>query len=249
MTVTRTPDALLDGGDASRPDRPRRVRRVRRVRRSAVLVGGVVLLVLLAVWILVFSPVFGVRSVVVRGTHTLSAATVERAAGISHGTPLLRVNTAAAVARLDRLAAVRSATVRTSWPGTVVIDVTERRPVGFLRENGHVVLVDTTGARFRTVQTPPARLPLLVLPSGADRATTAAVAAVAAALPGRILPRVASVQALDPQAITLLLRGDRVVHWGSAAQSRAKAQVLPPLLRRGATQIDVSDPAQPFTRD
>jgi hypothetical protein len=38
------------------------------------------------------------------------------------------------------------------------------------------------------------------------------------------------------------------VHWGSAAQSAEKARVLPTLLKQPGTQIDVTDPAQPFTR-
>jgi cell division protein FtsQ len=222
----------------------------RRPRVRALIVAAVVAVVaVLAVWVVAFSPLLGVGSVVVRGAHTVSAAQVQHVAAISPGTPLVRLDTGAIAARVETLPQVRSASVRTSFPSTVTIDVLERRPVGFVRAGGKDELVDRTGLQFRSVTARPAHLPLLVLPGNADRATTAAVAAVAASLPKALLPRVASVQALDPQAITLLMRGDRVVHWGSAAASAAKARILPVLLRRGADSIDVSDPANPFTRN
>jgi cell division protein FtsQ len=220
---------------------------IRRFRRRRVVVPAVVVvLVLVALWIVVFSPVLGVRTIRVRGLDQLSAAAVEHAAAISPGTPLLRLDAGAAARRVEQLPGIRSAQVSTSFPSTVTITVVERRPVGWLQAGKRYVLVDSTGARYREVAHRPRRLPHLVLPNGAGTATTAAVATVAAALPPTLLPRIASVQALDPTAITLLLRGDRVVQWGSAASSPAKARVLPALLRTGATQINVSDPAQPF---
>jgi cell division protein FtsQ len=75
-----------------------------------------------------------------------------------------------------------------------------------------------------------------------------AVASVAAQLPRSIRHRVRSVQALDADAITLLMRSGRVVHWGSAAATARKAQLLPALLHRQSDVIDLSDPTQPFTR-
>jgi cell division protein FtsQ len=164
----------------------------------------------------------------------------------------VRLDTGSIARRVEQIPLVRTADVSTSFPSTVTITVVERRPVGWLRARGHDVLVDSTGTRYRSVAGRPAHLPRLVLPTDPGAATTAAVAAVAAALPARLLPRIASVQALDPRAITLVLHGDRVVHWGSTAESAAKARVLPVLLRQvvahGGMQIDVSDPNQPFVR-
>lgn len=216
--------------------------------RALIAAGAVVVLAVVAVWVVAFSPLLGVGTVLVRGARTVPLAQIEQAAGIARGTPLVRVDTGAIATRVERLAAVRTASVTTTFPSTVTIDVVERRAVGFLSVDGRHELVDTAGVRFRTVSSRP-HLPLLVLPADADRATTAAVAAVAASLPATLLRRVASVQALDPQAITLLLHGDRVVHWGSATESAAKARVLPVLLHHGATTVDVSDPANPFTRN
>lgn len=242
MTATASTERDLPSTEPRRPRwRPRR-----RVAVPVVIVA----VLLAAVWAVVFSPLLGVRAIVVRGASGVTAARVERAAGIAHGTPLVRLDTGSIAHRVERIRAIRTAEVSTSFPSTVTITVVQRRPVGWLRAGGHDALVDGTGARYRSVATRPAHLPLLVLPPHAGRATTAAVAAVAAALPAQLLPHIASVQAMDPQAITLVLRGERVVHWGSAAQSAAKARILPVLLRQvrrhGGTQIDVSDPSQPF---
>jgi cell division protein FtsQ len=71
---------------------------------------------------------------------------------------------------------------------------------------------------------------------------------VAAALSSALRAQISSVQALDPSAITLLLRDGRVVAWGSSAQSELKARVLGALLKRPGRQFDLTNPAQPFSR-
>lgn len=204
---------------------------------------------LAATWLVAFSSVFGVRSVIVRGTQLLSAHQVEDAARISHGTPLLRLNEAAVTRRIEQLPEVGSAEVTTSFPSTVTITITERVPVGYLKQGNGFVLVDHTGEQYRTTGTRPAKLPLFVVPSGADaRSSGGALAIVAAALPARIRAKTASIQALNPQAITLVLKDGRVVQWGSADRSTEKARVLVALLPHAAAQLDVSNPDQPFTR-
>lgn len=210
--------------------------------------AAALVLVLFAVWLVAFSPLLGVRTVTVRGTHLLTVAQVDAAAGIRHGTPLLRLDTGAVQRRVAALPDVGSVEVSTSFPSTVVITVHERAPVGYVKRAGGFALVDSTGDQYRTVAKAPKQLPLFVVPSGTDARTTGgAVATVAAALPARIRAKISSIQALDPQAITLLLKGNRVVQWGSADRSAEKARVLAVLLPRTAQQIDVTDPDQPFT--
>lgn len=210
---------------------------------AVVLVGAVV------TWLVAFSSVFGVGTVTVRGVHTLDAPAVRAAARISDGTPLVRLDTDAVRTRVEALPDVASATVTTSFPSTVVITVTERAPVGVVHAGSHYRLVDRTGDQFRTVAKRPAHLPLFVVPKGANaRATGRAVATVAGALSAKLRGRIASIQALDPQAITLLLTNGRVVRWGSEARSGQKARILPALLRQDGTQFDLTNPDQPFSR-
>jgi cell division protein FtsQ len=227
-------------------DPPPRDRR----RIALIAVTLVVVLAVFGTWLIAFSSVFGVRTVEVRGMHLLSADQVRAAAHVEHGTPLVRVDTSAITRRVEKLAEVESAQVSTSFPSTVVITIEERAPVGYVVRGGHVRLVDHSGAEYRTVGTAPHNLPKLVVPTGkTEHATAAAVAAVAAALPPHIRRQINSIQALDPNSITLVLTRDRVVRWGSADRTADKAQLLPALLRQhGVHDVDLTDPDQPFTR-
>lgn len=204
----------------------------------------------IAVWIVAFSSVFGVGTVVVRGVHAVSADEVRSVAKIADGTPLVRLDTAAIRSRVEALPDVASAQVTTSFPSTVTITVTERLALGVVQSSaGGFMLVDRTGDQFRHVDARPRHLPLFVVPNGTDSRTTGgAVATVAAALPQWVRARIASIQALDPQAITLLMHNGRVVRWGSADRSTLKARILPALLAQQGSQIDVTDPNQPFLR-
>ncbi len=240
MSATLAPDDVAD--DEQPPPR--------RARRRLILIAALLLVLAVgATYLVAFSPVFGVRAVTVRGVPGPLAAQVRRAAAIDSGTPLVRLDTAAVASRVGRIAVISSARVDTSFPSTVVITVSERVAIGVVRQTATYVLVDRTGDQFRTVDVRPARLPLFVVPSGSDARTTGgAVATVAAALPRKLRAHIASIQALDPAAITLLLKSGRVVRWGSADRSGAKAQILPTLLRQPGTQFDVTDPDRPFRR-
>ena len=219
-----------------------------RERRPIVVAIVVVLVAVLTTWIVAFSPVLGVETVRVRGTHILSAAQVLTAARIKHGSPLVRLDTAALGRRVESLPEIASATVRTAYPSSVIITVSERAAVGYVAAGPAYVLVDKTGDQFRTVLTTPRALPLFALPSGAmAKAAGRAVATVAASLTPKLLAGVASVQAFDPTAITLLLSDRRVVRWGSAGRSADKARILPILLTQPGTQFDVTDPDQVVT--
>lgn len=240
-SYTTTPLRPPDEDDAP----PRRNRR----RIALFVVAGAVVVTVLAVWLIAFSSVFGVRTIEVHGTRVLTAAEVRAAAHVGHGTPLVRVDTGAVEQRVERLSDVAAAHVHTSFPSTLVITVDERTPVGYVHTGGRYMLVDRTGDQYRAVAKRPADLPRFVVPVGTDARTTGgAVATVAAALPASLRAQVRSIQALDPRAITLVLSKGRIVQWGSADRSPDKARVLPVLLRHGVQQVDVSNPDQPFTR-
>jgi cell division protein FtsQ len=234
---------LLRSTDGEDPPRPNRLRTI------VIVVVAAVLLTAVGTWLIAFSSVFGVRSIDVRGTHVLTAAQVRAAADIHNGTPLVRLDMSAITKRVETLAEVESAQVSTSFPSSVVITVEERVPVGYVRRSGHVVLVDHTGVAYRQVPAAPDRLPRFVLPDGSgSRSAGAAVAEVAASLPPALLHQVRSIEALDRDAITLVLSRDRLVRWGSALRTAEKARLLPVLLKHHVTTVDLTDPDQPFTR-
>jgi cell division protein FtsQ len=241
VTTTYRPGSDIDE-DAV--EEPRDLR-----RRNALIAAACVVVAVVGTWLMAFSPVFGVRTIEVQGNHVATAAQIEKVAAIGKGTPLVRLDTDAVARRVERLAVVASAQVRTSFPSTVVITVDERKPVGYVSAHGKTMLVDRTGDQYRAVAQPPAGLPRFDVPAAADARTTGgAVATVARALPAALLARIDVIHALDRSAITLVLTDGRTVAWGSAGASPVKARVLRALLKQPGSQIDVTDPHQPFTR-
>lgn len=209
----------------------------RRRRWILPLLMGVVTAAVLVVY---YTPVLGVRTVVVGGTTTLPQEEVLAAAGIPAGQPMLQVNTAAIRDRLGVVPKIASAKVWLQWPSTVHIDVTERVAVAFVVAGNGFQLVDGAGVVFDTVSNAPAGLPeLRARPE--DAAGHAAVT-VLAALPPALSGQVASVAAPTPSDIHLALKDGRQVDWGDSSDSAHKAAILPPLLSQPGKVYDVRSP-------
>ena len=139
-------------------------------------------------WVLFGSPLLVVRSVIVSGTRLVPRSEVLAVAGVQPGTPLIRVNTAQAAARIDTIRQVRSAQVTRSWPDRVVIVVRERTPALVLTApGGGYDLVDADGVVVQWAARRPADLPLYptAAPVGSLRGDPglAAAAAVLGELP------------------------------------------------------------------
>jgi cell division protein FtsQ len=207
--------------------------------------------VVAVVWLLLVSPVLGVTSVQVDGVTSLPADQVRETAGIAPGTPLLRVDVAAARARIARLPQVAKVEVTRGWPHTVVVTVVQRVPVAVVGEPGQRTLVDAHGVLFDTITgAPPAGVvPLdLASPGPGDPATMAALAAVEA-MSADLRKRVASVAVPSAEDITLTLTDGTVVQWGGPEESERKGSALAATLEQladekldPATTIDVSTP-------
>ena len=148
-------------------------------------------------WVLFGSPLLAVRSVSVNGTHLVPQSEVLAESGVVPGTPLIRVNTAQAAARIERIAQVSSAQVTRSWPNRLVIVVRERTPVLVLPAYGGAGydLADADGVVLMRVARRPAGLPLYptVAPDGALRGNPDLAAAAARSGSPRSAPSGATV--------------------------------------------------------
>jgi cell division protein FtsQ len=203
---------------------------------------GLVGVVVTALW----TPVLGVRSVDVAGVRGLTVAQVERAADVRDGTPMLRLDTVGIISRVARLPRVAWVDVSREWPSTVRITVTERDPVGVLREADGVHLVDSTGLDYATVAAAPAGLPNIQLPAAAPTdPRTQAIVRVMGALPPQLRAQVVAISAATPGSVQLALANGKTVRWGNADDSARKAAVLAALMTRPGKVYDVSSPDLP----
>jgi cell division protein FtsQ len=212
---------------------------------------SITIVVGLFVWVVGFSSVLGVRAVRVSGTNLLTSDQILRAASISTGRPLFRLNTGAVEDRVSRLPEVRSVRVSTSYPSAVIIAVTERVAVGYRVLARGASLVDVDNNAFRDVSSVPARLPKLQTSGGEvpDAARNSAQAAVAAALPGTVARTVALIVAPTPESVTLTLTDGRTVLWGGTDRGAEKARLLPILLKQRGAYFDLSDPDSVISRE
>lgn len=198
-----------------------------------------------AAWVLFSSPLLVVRSVTVSGTHLVPRSEVLAVSGVRLGTPLIRVNTARAAARIVQIRQVSSVRVTRSWPDRLAIVVRERTPeLGLSVPGGGYDLVDADGVVVRWAARDPAGLPLYAtaVPAGALRGDPglAAAAAVLGELPAAVRHSVRSVSAPEPDQVTLHLAGGTTVLWGDASRAAVKARELSVLERAHMRYCDVS---------
>ncbi len=236
--MSRTP--LVEAGPRlrARAEAERSVRRHARLRRAGLGLAVAVPLALLG-WLLLSSSVLAVRTVAVTGESRLPAAQVVAAAQVSPGTPLARVDIAAVVRRVERLAPVARAEVTRSWPHTLRITVIERVPVVALEGGGGFGLLDADGVEVARSATPPRGL--FRLRSGSHEATASALA-VLRDLPADITGRLGVLRAPTSEQVTLVLRDNRTILWGGPTDAATKASAVLALLRLPGTVYDVSAP-------
>lgn len=236
----------------ARQDFSRRRRRDlrRRLRPLAVLLA-VLALAAGATWVLLGSSLVAVDRVQVTGATTVSGDRVRAAADVTTGTPVARVDLAAAARRVEGIPEVAAAVVTRSWPHAVRVEVTERTALAAVEAGGSLRALDREGVLFRDLPTKPARIPLVrALPRGTspDPEALVEVGRVVDALPPALARRVGFLEVASVDRIRLRLRNGLVVRWGSADSSAAKARVVGVLLHTKPAEIDVSVPSRPTTR-
>ena len=206
---------------------------------TALAIGGTM------AWALLGSKLLVVRSVQVAGNgNAVSASQVLAAAHVTHGQPLIWVNTGAIARRVAQLRQVQSAQVSKDWPTTVVITVQLRKPLFVLPVHGGYALVDAFGVNVRDVTNRPPGLPLLTVNTDSgtlrDSPAVRAAAAVLGELPQPAVRKVRAVTTGGPNDVSVKLTNGAIVVWGGAERGQIKARELQILMRRHARVYDVS---------
>ncbi len=104
-----------------------------------------VILVLVTGFILLSSPIFEVRKVLVRGNHFLSEENILAVADIGLGVNIFKLETAVVSSNLKQVPMIKEAQVARSLPSSVVITVVERVPLGLLPSKDGFIQVDEEG--------------------------------------------------------------------------------------------------------
>jgi cell division protein FtsQ len=254
--LTRSRSAAENGTGLSSA-RARFERRAVRARRRPWLIGLVVTLVLVlaggAVWLGWFSSLVLAERVDVRGVGSSQARAVREVAAVPLGGPLMRVDTAAAVERLERDRRWIDISVSRALPHSVVIEVTPRVAVLAVRTpSGDVELHDREGVAFRTASAPPDGVPVVSSTrGGASAEGVEAVLQALSALDADLRDAVTEVTLSGGDRVTLTLNAkgaERTVLWGGPGEAVLKAKLVAILVGEPGQTIDVTVPEAPVTR-
>lgn len=187
-----------------------------------------VLLILTAV----YSPLLALRTIRVDGTSRLSAATLQKALAPNLGTPLALLDDAAIKKELGRYTLIRSYVTELEPPGTLIVHISERTPVGVIQGADDFQLVDPAGIVVERSAKRPDGVPVIELADAPLHGPGfASMAQVLLAMPAALRGQVDTIAARTHDDVTLTLRGSgQRVLWGSSDQSALKAQVLARLI-------------------
>ena len=202
-----------------------------------------------SVYLVFFSTTLQVKRVEVVGNSLLSDARVREVADVPVGDQLALVDLGRADARVGSLAEVESVDVTRTWPDVVRIAVVERTAVAAVELAGRLRGLDADGVVFRDYKAVPKGMPRVRPGANAGTDALREAATVVSALPDDLVTRVDHVEVATVDQITLVMRDQREVLWGSAEESELKAQVVDKLLAaQQAPYYDVSVPGNPTYR-
>lgn len=120
-----------------------------------------ILVIPLAAFVLLVSPLFAVREIRVEGNQELTPEKVIAQSGITAGANIFKVNLRRAAAQIQMLPVVKEAEVRRDFPGRIVIKVIERKPVALLPVKDGFIAVDGEGVYLRKARVGEKGLPVV----------------------------------------------------------------------------------------
>lgn len=203
--------------------------------------------VVLATVVLVLSPALSLRDVQVEGSTTVSEAEIQEALSGLYGEPLARISNDRVATALKSIRVIQAFETRIEPPGTLVIILNERQPLGAVSRGGVFVVVDAAAVELWSQPEPPEDLPIILVEADRTSPSFEAVSRVLLALPPEISSSVEGVTAstLDDVRFTMRESSHEVI-WGSAERSQEKARVLgAALVAAGAGQPQVIDVTTP----
>jgi cell division protein FtsQ len=227
------------------PLAPKRQAVVRQRRHQRSLVVALALLPVCALVLLAYSPLLDVDTITVNGNKRIAAGTIRTAAGVHDGDAMVMLDTGDVRHRIAKLPAVKSVTVRRSWPSTVVVTVVERVPAVAVQRPGTYELYDLDGVRVDTVLTAPPGTPVLTVTGETTREVVTATVALMRALTPNLRKIVSGLHADATGSLSFRLGDGAEVVWGSAERTPEKVKALRLLVLQHARRYDLRVPDHP----
>lgn len=259
-------DPGLDGLRAE--ERPRKERApLTRARKLLYTASALAIIAVLYVVLVFFSPLLATQKITVRGTSLLETTQVEQKLEPLRGVPLTRIDEKKVRELLGQDNVIRSVQVESRPPHELVVTLKERTAVAVVKQGDTYHTVDSDGVSLLESATQPDTSVPLVRFSGDNPQTSAefhTISTALSAMPSELLAQVKEAGATSTSSITLTLRDNTTVQWGTAEESELKAKVLLSLRQAIAkraqeeksseaqtqkvTVYDVSAPRVPVTR-
>lgn len=259
-------DPGLDGLRAE--ERPRKERApLTRARKLLYTALALAIIAVLYVVLVFFSPLLATQKITVRGTSLLETTQVEQKLEPLRGVPLTRIDEKKVRELIGQDNVIRSVQVESRPPHELVVTLKERTAVAVVKQGDTYHTVDSDGVSLLESATQPDTSVPLVRFSGDNPQTSAefrTISTALSAMPSELLAQVKEAGATSTSSITLTLRDNTTVQWGTAEESELKAKVLLSLRQAIAkraqeeksseaqtqkvTVYDVSAPRVPVTR-
>lgn len=259
-------DPGLDGLRAE--ERPRKERApLTRARKLLYTASALAIITVLYVVLVFFSPLLATQKITVHGASLLETSQVEQKLEPLRGVPLTRIDEKKVRELIGQDNVLRSVQVESRPPHELVVTLKERTAVAVVKQGDTYHTVDSDGVSLLESATQPDTSVPLVRFSGDDPKTSAefrTISAALSAMPSELLAQVKEAGATSTSSITLTLRDNTTVQWGTAEESELKAKVLLSLRQAIAkraqeensseaqtqkvTVYDVSAPRVPVTR-
>lgn len=259
-------DPGLDGLRAE--ERPRKERApLTRARKLLYTALALAIIAVLYVVLVFFSPLLATQKITVRGASLLETTQVEQKLEPLRGVPLTRIDEKKVRELIGQDNVIRSVQVESRPPHELVVTLKERTAVAVVKQGDTYHTVDSDGVSLLESATQPDTSVPLVRFSGDDPQASAefrTISTALSAMPSELLAQVKEASATSTSSITLTLRDNTTVQWGTAEESELKAKVLLSLRQAIAkraqeessseaqtqkvTVYDVSAPRVPVTR-
>ena len=199
----------------------------RRRRATWALSLGSVGLLILSVVVLTLSPVLAFREVRVEGGDRVTSSAVADALAGLYGEPLARVSDERVQRALEPLTLIQAFETRIEPPGTLVVRILERKPLGAVRGSNVFEVVDAAGVVLWEEPALPVGLPRILVDADPSSPSFSAISRVLLVLPDELLSQVEGITATTLDDVRFTIRGSsHEVVWGSSERSVDKARVL-----------------------